>query len=59
MIDIVIGGDICPIGRNLQYFMSGDAIRIFNDLLDDIRKADLSIINLECPLITKNDPIQK
>ena len=59
MIDIVIGGDICPTDRNLHHFIKGDAKRIFNDLLDDFRRADLSIINLECPLITKSAPIQK
>jgi len=59
MINITIGGDICPIGKNLPYFISGDAKGIFNGLLNDFRNADLAIVNLECPLIIKDTPIDK
>lgn len=59
MINVLIGGDVCPVRRNLSLFKDGDAESIFNDLLVEFEEADLSIINLECPLITHNTPIAK
>ncbi len=59
MVDILIGGDVCPIGRNLPYFISGDAKSIFNELLNEFERADLSIANLECPLIKESSPTEK
>ncbi|MBD3337950.1 MAG: hypothetical protein GF353_02500 [Candidatus Lokiarchaeota archaeon] len=59
MIEIIIGGDICPLGKNESLFKQGNAKGLFNDLLDDFERADLSIINLECPFIKKNTPILK
>lgn len=59
MISVIIGGDVCPLGRNLPYFKQGNAKSIFNDLLEEFENADLSIINLECPLIEKWTPIVK
>ena len=58
-IKIVIGGDICPIGKNLPYFIRGEVSSIFNDLLPIFMEADLSIVNLECPLVDKESPIEK
>lgn len=58
-IGVVIGGDVCPIGKNLPLFKNGDAKKIFNDLLIEFKNADLSLINLECPLISSPDPIVK
>lgn len=59
LIRVVIGGDICPIGLNEPYFIGGDAGSVFNDLLPEFENADLSIANLECPLINKKNPIEK
>lgn len=59
MIHVVIGGDICPVGRSTPYFIDGDAPGIFNDLLNEFEKADLTVVNLECPLIKKESPILK
>jgi len=59
MLDIVIGGDMCPIGRNEDYFRRGDAAALLDGLLEEFQKADLSIVNLECPLITASSPISK
>jgi len=59
MINVLIGGDVCPIGKNLPYFRDGDAESIFNDLLKEFHEADLSIVNLECPLVDRDSPIQK
>ena len=59
MLNIIIGGDICPIGRNSAFFKEGDAGKIFNDLLEDFEGSDLSIVNLECALINESTPILK
>jgi poly-gamma-glutamate capsule biosynthesis protein CapA/YwtB (metallophosphatase superfamily) len=58
-ITLLIGGDICPIGRNRAYFASGDAAGIFGDLLNEFEAADLTVVNLECPLIGQESPILK
>ena len=58
-VRILIGGDVCPRSAVLPCFESGDAVGIFHDLLDDFRAADLSVINLECPLTDVDSPIPK
>lgn len=58
-IHILIGGDVCPRGESVPYFMRGDAGGIFHDLLDDLKNADVSIVNLECPLTDSETPIHK
>ncbi len=58
-ITLIIGGDVCPMGRVEEYFCSGDAVNIFHDLLDDLKNSDLTVVNLESPLITKSNPILK
>jgi hypothetical protein len=59
MIRILIGGDICPVGSIKSAFIKGNAAEIFNDLMEEIKSADLSIANLECPLISQSRPIRK
>ncbi len=59
MIRIVFGGDICPMGRIQNAFIGGNADEIFHDLLEEIVDADLSVVNLECPLVSKEMPIEK
>ena len=59
MIQIVIGGDVHPKGKIEAAFEKGDACQLFNDLLDEIQNADLSIVNLESPLISQQTPIAK
>ena len=59
MVKVVIGGDICPVRRSMPYFINGDAQTIFNDLLSVFEKADLTVVNLECPLIKKKSSILK
>jgi len=59
MVNIIIGSDVCPIGRNRAYFTRGDAAGIFGDLLDEFAAADLRVVNLECPLIENEAPILK
>jgi poly-gamma-glutamate synthesis protein (capsule biosynthesis protein) len=59
MIDLVIGGDVCPINANEPLFKSGNARAIFSGLCEEFSKADLSVINLECPLVDADSPILK
>ncbi len=59
MVRIVVGGDVCPTGRIQNAFIEGKADEIFHDLLGEIANADLSIVNLECPLISQETAISK
>jgi len=59
MTTIVIGGDIYPAGNVKKAFTEGNASEIFHDLQEEIASADLSIANLECPLISQDTPIAK
>ena len=59
MATVLIGGDICPIGRNVEFFLRGDATSLFHDLLDDFAAADFVLANLECPFIDGEAPISK
>jgi len=59
MVSILIGGDLCPIGLNIPLCESGDALALFGKFLSEFQKADLSVVNLECPLIDLETPIQK
>jgi hypothetical protein len=56
---ILIGGDVFPSGRAIPFFEQGDARAIFNDIVPEFEAADLSIINLECPLVDEGRPIRK
>jgi poly-gamma-glutamate synthesis protein (capsule biosynthesis protein) len=56
---ILIGGDVCPQGLDTAVFERGDALGIFHDLLEEFLSADLSIVNLECPLTDVDAPILK
>lgn len=59
MVRILIGGDICPMGKVQNAFIEGIADEIFHDLLEEIIDADLSVVNLECPLVSHETPIAK
>src|SRR5207237_5153504 len=58
-IKIVIGGDVCPTPRDLSLFQEGNAAGLFHDLLEEFATADLSLVNLEFPLIEQPSPIRK
>lgn len=47
---VIIGGDVCPVGRNEEAFLRGDGTALLGGLLPDFGAADLRIANLECPL---------
>lgn len=59
LASILIASDTCPIGRNQRPFEYGDAQTLLNDLLPEFEQADLSIVNLECPLIQRESPTEK
>jgi len=56
---VIIGGDVCPTGEIASSFRTGDSAAIFGDLAPDISGADVSIVNLECPLVESPSPIQR
>jgi poly-gamma-glutamate synthesis protein (capsule biosynthesis protein) len=56
---VLIGGDICPTSADTPYFVDGDAAMLFGDLLEEFQKADLFVVNLECPLTDESSPIVK
>lgn len=58
-IKVVIGGDICPTERDQSLFKQGNAAGIFHDLLEEFATADLTVANLEFPLIEETSPIRK
>lgn len=59
MINILIGGDVYPVGLIQRAFLDGNASEIFHDLVEEIAAADLSVVNLECPLVSQETAIIK
>lgn len=58
-ISILFAGDFCPQGRIEDFVIRQDFDAIFNDMAEEFRRADLSIVDLECPLLEGGHPIQK
>jgi poly-gamma-glutamate capsule biosynthesis protein CapA/YwtB (metallophosphatase superfamily) len=58
-MSILIGGDLCPTGSNLPLFEKGDGAALLGECVSEFQKADLSVVNLECPLIREESPIEK
>lgn len=58
-IKILIAGDFCPIGRNKVLIEKEEYSLLFGDFLKFIKKVNLSLVNLECPITTSNDKIKK
>jgi poly-gamma-glutamate synthesis protein (capsule biosynthesis protein) len=48
-------GDFCPINRIEDMAITKKYDAIFNDFIDEFRKDDLNIIDLECPLTLSDD----
>jgi Bacterial capsule synthesis protein PGA_cap len=55
-VKILIGGDVCPIGRNEQAFVNPSGMLPLRQFYED---ADLVLVNLECPLIAQPTPVLK
>lgn len=49
-MNILLFGDICPTNKNEDKFAKGQINELFGDVLNIIKKSDLAIANLECPL---------
>ena len=58
-LSILIGGDLCPIGKPAKLFQQGDAQKIFHDLVSEFECSDISLVNLECPLTDNGMPTFK
>lgn len=56
---IVVAGDLCAGGRVRKLLSAGDKGGLWGEIRSDIRNADLSIANLECPLTDSKSPIAK
>jgi len=56
---LVIGGDLCPVGRIGPVLERGDGGAAFGSLLPDLQSADLFMANLECPLVDRATPAIK
>ena len=59
MTTILVGGDCGPFHRLRPLFEAGEATRLFGGLLDCFKDADITIVNLESPLVTEPRPIEK
>lgn len=53
---ILIGGDVCPVGRNEQSFANPELV---HSLRQFYVGTDLLMVNLECPLVKQSTPILK
>lgn len=58
-INILIGGDLCPVNRYERIFIEGDPHTILGSFVPLALSADLFVSNLECPLIEHPAPIVK
>jgi len=56
-LNLIFCGDLAPTGRFEPLLLSG--IPVFTEIFDDIKSADFSFVNLECPLTTYGKPIKK
>lgn len=56
---ITILGDIVPTQENSKFFEQGDAGTLFTDLLNLTHNCDLVLCNLEVPLTTSTERINK
>jgi poly-gamma-glutamate capsule biosynthesis protein CapA/YwtB (metallophosphatase superfamily) len=59
MVRVFVAGDICPVGPVMEAFSTGDAERVFGDVIPLIQECDYAIGNLECPLCEPHNPILK
>ena len=56
---LLITGDFCPVNRIRELILDEKFDTIFNDFLPVIKEQDLAITNLECPLTTTENKINK
>jgi len=59
-LSILIAGDLVPTKTNEGLFVKGEMSSLLGDTLNELfQKADVSSVNLECPLTTNDTPIAK
>ena len=56
-IKLLFCGDLAPIGKNEKLMIEGTDL--FNDIISDIKDADVSFVNLEAPITMNNRKILK
>ena len=57
---VFIAGDYCPAGRVEHYFKRADYASAFGDAQSIIKESDYSIVNFECPVVSRQQtPIEK
>ena len=59
MAEIAVTGDLCPMGRTEDLFLSRQPMTIWGGIIADLQSCDLRISNLECPLTNCLSPIAK
>ena len=58
-VKILITGDYCPVGRNQKNIEDGDYTSFFGTFVEDIKKVDYAVTNLECPVTNNKTSILK
>jgi poly-gamma-glutamate capsule biosynthesis protein CapA/YwtB (metallophosphatase superfamily) len=56
---ILFLGDFSPQGRVESLIKEKKFNHLFNDLVEEFQKSDLNVIDLECPLVDRGEPIKK
>ncbi len=59
MPTIIVGGDVCPVGKHRESFLHGTVASTLGALAAEFTQADLRVLNLECALIESPSPINK
>jgi poly-gamma-glutamate synthesis protein (capsule biosynthesis protein) len=58
-LSILVAGDLCPVGQLEDVFRNDDPARILLDVMPSVLSADISLVNLECPLTNHRNKIVK
>ena len=58
-VSVLITGDFCPMYKLQDHLAKGNLEYVYGDFLDNIRQADISILNLEAPITLKRKGILK
>lgn len=56
---LLVAGDVSATGRVEEPLSGGAAVPVWGDLGPIVRAADFSIVNVECPLTRRPEPIRK
>lgn len=56
---ILISGDFCPIGRTEDFLKNEDYTALFNGFQEVVKTVDYAVVNLECPITTATQQIEK